>query len=113
MTVQSPYLFAAPTRSGVIFENTMIYGLYRMGYHGRARVHGFRSTASTILNEMQLAHTEGSVRAIYNAAEWLPGRRKMMRWWADTWSKRRAVTRTARDSWRTFARSALEPQLCG
>lgn len=85
------YLFAAPTRTGVISENTMIYGLYRMGYHGRATVHGFRSTASTILNEhqfnrdwveMQLAHSEGSVRAIYNAAEWLPGRREMMIWWA-------------------------------
>lgn len=88
---KSPYLFAAPTRTGVISENTMIYGLYRMGYHGRATVHGFRSTASTILNErqfnrdwieMQLAHNEGNVRAVYNAAEWLPGRRTMMDWWA-------------------------------
>jgi integrase len=37
-------LFPARTRVGVISENTMIYGLYRMGYHGRATVHGFRST---------------------------------------------------------------------
>jgi hypothetical protein len=88
----SPLLFPAPTRTGVISENTMIYGLYRLGYHGRATVHGFRSTASTVLNEhqfnrdwieVQLAHVEGSVRAIYNAAEWLPGRREMMCWWAD------------------------------
>jgi hypothetical protein len=70
----------------------MIFALYRMGYHSRATVHGFRTTASTILNEhqfnrdwieMQLAHVEGGVRAIYNAAEWLPGRRQMMCWWAD------------------------------
>lgn len=90
-TVRSPYLFPAATRSGVISENTMLYALYRMGYHGRATVHGFRATASTVLNEAQfnrdwiekqLAHAEGSVRAIYNAAEWLPGRRKMMAWWA-------------------------------
>lgn len=69
----------------------MLFALYRMGYHGRATIHGFRSTASTILNEnqfnrdwieMQLAHSEGSVRSIYNAAEWLPGRREMMEWWA-------------------------------
>ncbi len=88
----SDFLFPAATRSGVISENTMLYALYRMGFHGRATVHGFRSTASTVLNEhqfnrdwieMQLAHADGSVRGVYNAAEWLPGRRKMMEWWAD------------------------------
>jgi hypothetical protein len=77
---------------GVISENTMIYGLHRMGYDGRATVHGFCSTASIVLNEhqfnrgwieMQLAHSDESVRAVYNAAEWLPGRRQMMEWWAD------------------------------
>jgi integrase len=74
-------------------ENTMLYALYRMGYHSRATGHGFRSTASTILNEhgfradvieRQLAHTErNSVRAAYNHAQYLPERRKMMQWWAD------------------------------
>ena len=48
-------------------ENTMLYALYRMGYHSRTTGHGFRSTASTILNEhgfradvieRQLAHSE-------------------------------------------------------
>jgi len=86
-----PLLFAADTKSGVISENTLIYAVYRMGYHSRASVHGFRSTASTILNEhgfnrdwieMQLAHAERSVRSIYNAAEWLSGRRLMMGWWS-------------------------------
>jgi integrase len=89
---KSDLLFPADTRSGVISENTTLYALYRLGYHGRTTVHGFRSTASTILNEhhfnrdwieMQLAHADGSVRAIYNAAEWLPGRREMMNWWAN------------------------------
>jgi integrase len=89
---RSPMLFPASTRTGVISENTMIFGIYRMGFIGRATVHGFRSTASTILNEhqfnrdwieMQLAHSDGSVRAVYNSAEWLPGRRQMMCWWAD------------------------------
>ena len=32
-------------------ENTMLYALYRMGYRGKATVHGFMATASTILNE--------------------------------------------------------------
>jgi integrase len=83
----------AETRSGAISENTMLYALYRMGYHNRATIHGFRGTASTILNEhgfnrdwieRQLAHNErDQVRAAYNVAEWLPERRKMMQWWAD------------------------------
>lgn len=86
------YIFPASTRSGVISENTMLFALYRMGYHSRVTVHGFRSTASTILNEqqfnrdwveLQLAHADGGVRAVYNAAEWLPGRRNMMQWWGD------------------------------
>lgn len=74
-------------------ENTMLYALYRMGYHSRATGHGFRSTASTILNEhgfaadvieRQLAHNErNSVRAAYNHAQYLPERRRMMQWWAD------------------------------
>ncbi len=89
---RSELLFPAPTRSGTISENTMLYALYRMGYHGRATVHGFRSTASTVLNEqefnrdwieMQLAHADGDIRSIYNAAEWLTGRRTMMAWWSD------------------------------
>lgn len=74
-------------------ENTMLYALYRMGYHSRATGHGFRSTASTILNEhgfrvdvieRQLAHGErDKVRAAYNHAQYLPERRTMMQWWAD------------------------------
>jgi integrase len=74
-------------------ENTLIYALYRMGYHSRATVHGFRATASTILNEQgfrpdvierQLAHTErNKVRAAYHRAEYLPERRRMMQHWAD------------------------------
>ena len=32
-------------------ENTILFALYRMGYHSKATGHGFRATASTILNE--------------------------------------------------------------
>jgi integrase len=92
ITGKSQFLFPSSTKLGVISENTFIFAVYRMGYHKRATVHGFRTTASTILNEAQfnrdwieaqLAHFDGSVRGIYNAAEWLPGRRQMMCWWAN------------------------------
>ncbi len=76
-----------------ISENTLIYAIYRMGYHSKATAHGFRATASTILNEKnfradviekQLAHGErNKVRASYNHAQYLPERKEMMQWWAD------------------------------
>jgi integrase len=56
--------------------------------------HGFRSMASTLLNEQgyngdwidrQLAHAEcDNVRAAYNYAEYFSERRKMMRKWPTT-----------------------------
>ena len=75
-------------------ENTLLFAIYRMGYHSRATTHGFRATASTILNESglwhpdaierQLAHVEGNkTRAAYNRAEHLVERRQMMQWWSD------------------------------
>lgn len=55
--------------------------------------HGFRSMASTLLNELgwssdaierQLAHGErDGVRAAYNYAQYLPERRRMMQAWSD------------------------------
>ena len=76
-----------------ISENTVLYGLYRMGYHSRATGHGFRTTASTVLNELgfdsdaierQLAHSEkDKVRAAYNRAKYLDKRKAMMQAWAD------------------------------
>ena len=76
-----------------ISQNTMIFALYRMGYHSKLTIHGFRRTASTILNESglwdaewierQLAHVEGNkIRAAYNAAQYLEHRRRMMEWWS-------------------------------
>ena len=75
-------------------ENTVNAALRRLGYtKDEMTGHGFRSMASTLLNEhgwnrdaieRQLAHGErNSVRAAYNYAEFLPERRKMMQWWAD------------------------------
>lgn len=75
-------------------ENTVNAALRRLGYDGSEIVaHGFRSMASTLLNEQgwspdvierQLAHTErNEVRRAYNRAKYLPERRKMMQAWAD------------------------------
>lgn len=66
--------------------------LRRLGYEKEKFTgHGFRSMASTILNEhgcpsdvieRQLAHIErNAVRAAYNHAEYLDQRREMMQWW--------------------------------
>jgi len=93
-TGNEKYLFPSHNNSfKPISENTMLYAIYRMGYHSRTTIHGFRSTASTILNEngfppdhieRQLAHAErNGVRAAYNHAEYLPERHKMMQWWGN------------------------------
>lgn len=90
----SRYVFRSPTArfDKPMSENTLIFALYRLGYHSRLTVHGFRSTASTILNEndfnrdwieLQLAHVDVSVRGIYNSALYLNQRRKMMEWWSE------------------------------
>jgi hypothetical protein len=75
-------------------EATVTAALRAMGYTGQDMTgHGFRSMASTMLNEQgwnrdaierQLAHGErDAVRAAYNYAEHLPERRRMMQAWAD------------------------------
>lgn len=74
-------------------ENTMLYALYRLGYHSRATVHGFRAVFSTIANESgfdgdviekALAHEQrNKVRAAYHRSEYIEQRRKLMQWWAD------------------------------
>ncbi len=92
---QWKYVFPNPRKPlKHMSENAVLYALYRMGYHNRTTGHGFRHTASTILNESglfnpdaierQLAHIQGNkVRAAYNHAQYLPERREMMQWWAD------------------------------
>lgn len=75
-------------------ENTVNAALRRLGYaHDEMTGHGFRSMASTLLNEqrwhpdlieLQLAHAErNQVRAAYNRAQRLVERRKTMQARAD------------------------------
>lgn len=95
VTGDGKYLFPSErSASRPMSENTVNAALRRMGYSKEEMTaHGFRSMASTRLNEMhfnrdhierQLAHSEANdVRAAYNHAEYLPERTKMMQSWAD------------------------------
>ena len=89
------YLFpSGRTNSRRMSENAVLAALRRMGFaKDEMTGHGFRSMASTLLNEQgynrdwierQLAHIErNGVRAAYNYAEYLPERRRMMQEWAN------------------------------
>jgi integrase len=77
-----------------ISNNTVRSALRGMGFTGDdITPHGFRHMASTNLHELgysshliekQLAHSDrNKIRAVYNHAEYLPERRKMMQAWAD------------------------------
>jgi integrase len=95
LTGRGRYVFPS-LRSGSrpMSDNTVNAALRRLGYsHAEMTGHGFRSLASTCLNEqgyhpdlieLQLAHAErNQVRAAYNKAQRLPERRKMMDAWAN------------------------------
>ena len=95
VTGRNRYVFpGARTNGRPMSENTVNAALRRLGYASDQMTgHGFRSMASTLLNEQgwhrdaierQLAHAErDNVRAAYNYAEHLPERRRMMQAWAD------------------------------
>ena len=95
LTGHGRYVFPSPrTDSRPMSSNGILSALRRMGFAKEEMSgHGFRSMASTILNEQgwnrdaierQLAHAErNSVRAAYNYAEFMPERTKMMQVWAD------------------------------
>ncbi len=95
----SIYLFPSPaSNSRCISDNTLNVALKRLGW-GSDRIvpHGFRHMASTFLNERghihkiagdviekQLAHGErDGVRAVYNHAQYLSERVRLMSWWSD------------------------------
>ncbi|MCD7984351.1 MAG: integrase arm-type DNA-binding domain-containing protein [Desulfovibrio sp.] len=98
------YLFPSiRTETRPISDATLLNALRRMGYAKHEMcTHGFRSIASTLLNELgynrdwierQLAHGErDEVRAAYNYAGYLPERRRMMQEWADYLSGLRTAT---------------------
>lgn len=95
VTGQEVYLFPTPRNlKRPISNNAINVALRSMGYtNEQMTAHGFRSMASTLLNEKgerhdvieaQLAHSGvDKIRAIYNRAEYMEERRQLMQTWAD------------------------------
>ncbi|MBP7867185.1 MAG: integrase arm-type DNA-binding domain-containing protein [Acidobacteria bacterium] len=96
VTGESEYVFPAGWGgSRPMSEAGVLQALRRLGYGKEQLVaHSFRTTASTLLNEsmkwsadaveLQLAHKpKDRIRAIYNRAQRLDERTRMMQWWAD------------------------------
>ena len=96
LTGQCKFLFpSVRSVARCMSENTLNAALRRMGFKNQDMTsHGFRASASSMLNECglwnadaierQLAHVDGdSVRRVYARAEFWGERVKMMAWWAD------------------------------
>ncbi|WP_342032025.1 tyrosine-type recombinase/integrase [Neisseria sp. Marseille-Q2251] len=94
LTGNTPFLFPSRTKTdGFISDATIGRIIERMGYKGRVTPHGFRSLASSVLNEQgfnpdaierQLAHIENNkIRAAYNRADYLNERKEFMQWYSD------------------------------
>lgn len=95
LTGTGKYVF--PSRRGggrPMSDGTIRTALKSLGYDSDVMTaHGFRTTASTLLNEQgwspdaierQLAHSpRDQVRAAYNRAQYLDERRRMMQSWSD------------------------------
>ncbi|NOJ40312.1 tyrosine-type recombinase/integrase [Bradyrhizobium australiense] len=98
ITGDGEYLFPGRGDGRTISENTLNYALHGLGYKGSHCAHGFRSTASTLLNrervngrrrfereliEMQQDRLDASTRAVYDRDDRLPERIELMQFWAD------------------------------
>ena len=98
ITGDGEYLFPGRGNGRTISENTLNYALHGLGYKGIHCAHGFRSTASTMLNrerlngrrrfepelvEMQQDRLDASTRAVYDRDDRLPERIELMQFWAD------------------------------
>jgi integrase len=95
LNLHDQLLFPGIGRAGKpLSENTLNDALKRLGYEGQMCSHGFRTLASTRLNEMrrwsvdaievQLAHKDrNTIRGIYNQAAYWNERVEMMQVWAD------------------------------
>ncbi len=111
----SAYCFPSTYSSAEhISIDTMLVGLLRLGYtRQEVSVHGFRATASTMLNtlrfrpdaiELQLAHVENNaVRAAYNRADLLDERREMLQKWSDYLDELQGLCRRAAPPARNFS----------
>ena len=94
ITGQGTQLFPSRTKiGGYISENTLNKIIERIGFKELTTLHGFRSLASSTLNEkgfnpdaieLQLAHqASDKIRAAYNRADYWQERVEMMAWYGD------------------------------
>lgn len=104
LTGHSRYVFQSPAarrKQQIPMSNeTVTKAIHRMGFKGEMTGHGFRSMASTLLNDMrrpdgsrmwdidaierQLSHKDrNQIRAAYNRGGYIEERRRMLQWWAD------------------------------
>ena len=94
ITGQGAQLFPSRTKiGGYISENTLNKIIERIGFKELTTLHGFRSLASSTLNEkgfnpdaieLQLAHQPSDkIRAAYNRADYWQERVEMMAWYGD------------------------------
>ena len=95
LSAESPLvLHGIRSQTRKLSDMTLLSALRDLGYERhQMSVHGFRSVGSTLLNECgwppdaieaQLAHsTAGTVRAVYNYAQYMPVRTVMLQWYAD------------------------------
>ena len=102
ITGDTPFIFySSKSKSRHISNTTVLMALRRMNYPGIMTGHGFRTLASTILNEKayppdviekQLAHDDNDkIRSAYNRAEYLNERKKMMQDYADFLDELRCI----------------------
>ena len=100
------FIFPSTTHPGrAMSENTANFVLRQIGYDTKTQhtAHGFRKTASTLLNENGfdrelvegcLAHGDpDKIRAIYNLSELLDQRAELMQWWSDYLEKLKSANR--------------------
>jgi len=93
LTGNGEYVFGIRAGERPLSENTINAALKSLGYTSDIiQPHGFRHTAATMLAEMgwntdaidrQLAHKEQGVKGVYQKAQYLEERKRMMQSWAD------------------------------
>jgi len=106
----SDYVFSTPrNRNASITTNALLVAIRSLGIDQFTfTTHGFRSMASTRLNELgyrtdvielQLAHSQSNtVRAVYNHNEYLEERRTMMQDWSDHLTKLKDIAPSTSNS---------------
>lgn len=93
ITGDGEYVFSsAISKARHVHRDSLSKALREMGLGGIVVTHGFRHLASTNLNEAgidkdvierQLSHKDSSIRGVYNHAQYMDERTKMMQKWAN------------------------------